>query len=92
MSIVVLLCTKLIESLFQIVRLDLVFFIAAVSPFPFTDIEAGEEHSENHDACEEQSEALQWPKGAIISVLRITGAGQPEHDVEVGTVAAKPDE
>lgn len=72
-SIVVLIRPQLVESLLQVVRLDLVSLVEGVSPLPLDDVESGEEDTENYDASEEHSEALKWPERAVVLKGWITG-------------------
>lgn len=72
-SIVVLIRPQLVESLLQVVRLDLVSLVEGVSPLPLDNVESGEEDTENYNASEEHSEALKCPERAVVLKGWITG-------------------
>ena len=69
MAVIVLFSSQLVKVSLQAVRLDLVLFITIISPLPFADVKDGEEDTKDNDSSQEQREALQRSKRAIVLVL-----------------------
>ena len=73
-------------------RLHSVLLVAIVAPLPLAHVQGGEKDAEDDDTRQHQGEDLKGPERAIVDELGVTRARQAKHDVEVGAVAAQPEE
>ena len=71
---------------------DLEPLVEVVPPFPLADVKRRKYYFVDHDAGQEQSEALEGPEGAIVDESWVATGAQPQHNKEEGSIRAQPDE